>query len=245
MTTISAPRLTGVVCWTRMQSEAGQDIGSIIARKEIERRAGDGLFYWGVGNAPNRAVRRLAAQGEDVDVVFSLMKGRPAAQDAAPEGVVAWRTCYDSEGVECRLPPHVLVTSRMDTDSGVKAAHYALVCRSDDGLVLGDMGAFDPSAYRNVGDAGGAVGSSQVTALVVRTRSESPVDGYRVNLRAKLVGGFWVKLGSPRVLGAGDRRALAAASARAGAMETAEWGALLAEIRQDPEPPVSGQMLLF
>ena len=48
------------LCWTRMQVEAGQALESIIARKEIERRAGGGLFFWGVGNAPSTAINALA-----------------------------------------------------------------------------------------------------------------------------------------------------------------------------------------
>src|ERR1700730_14929623 len=86
----SEPDLTNVVCWTRMQAEAGQDISRIIARKELERRSGFGVFFWGVGNAPNRSTKRLAAMDEDIDVVFSLMKTQPKARDAAPTGVVAW-----------------------------------------------------------------------------------------------------------------------------------------------------------
>lgn len=39
-----ALNLTEVVCWTRMQAEAGQNINRIIARKEAERRAGGGLY---------------------------------------------------------------------------------------------------------------------------------------------------------------------------------------------------------
>ena len=48
----SHDRLTDMVCWTRMQAESGQNIEVIIARKELERRTGGGLFFWGVGNAP-------------------------------------------------------------------------------------------------------------------------------------------------------------------------------------------------
>src|SRR5205807_8143218 len=94
------PHLTGVVCWTRMQAESGQDIQTIIARKELERRAGDGLFFWGIGNAPSRAIRSHAAGGEDIDVVFSLMKIRPKARDISPAGILAWRTYFDNHEIE-------------------------------------------------------------------------------------------------------------------------------------------------
>jgi hypothetical protein len=239
------PLLTEIVCWTRMQAESGQDTGSIIARKELERRAGNGVFFWGVGNAPSRAVGRLAAGGEDIDVVFSLMKSRPQARDAAPTGVLAWRTYFDSHEVERPLPPHVLVTSRMGVGSGARTVHYALVCRCPEELRLDDRGPFDPSAYRNIGDAGGPVGSSQVTALVFRTRAESPVSDYRINFRAKLAGSYWVRLARPCVLGHATRAALAAASARAGEMDSGEWIETVSGIRFIDPSSIERQLNLF
>ena len=108
------------------------------------------------------------------------------------------------------LPPHSLVTSRMEIGSGTKSVHYALMCWSQEELLLEDRGPFDPSAYRNAGEAGGAVSNSQVTALIVRTGDESPVSDYRINLRAKLTGSYWVKLGRPCMLGEAARRTLSA-----------------------------------
>jgi hypothetical protein len=228
-----------------MQAESGQDIRTIIARKELERRAGDGLFFWGIGNAPSRSIKALAARGEDVDVVFSLMKSRPKVQDVAPAGLLAWRTYFDSDEVERPLPLHVLVTSRLEISSGTKSVHYALMCRSDEELRLDDQGAFDPSAYQNMGDAGGPVGNSQVTALVVRTRAESPVSDYRINLRAKLVGSYWVRLARPCILGEAARKALITASARAGEMDSGDWIRMVSEIRFMAPSSIEEQLYLF
>lgn len=214
-----------------MQAEAGQDIGNIIARKELERRASGGLFFWGIGNAPNRAIGTLAVNCEDIDVVFSLMKTRPAARDVAPAGIFTWWTYIDNRDVERALPPHVLVTSRMKTSAAIKSVHYALVCRSAKELRLEDSEAFDPSAYRNLSNAGRPVGNSQVTALVVRTRSESLLSGYRVNLRAKLAGGYWVKLGRPCILGDKARAALLSACTHAGEIDCADWIRVVSKIR--------------
>ncbi len=239
------PHLTDVVCWTRMHAEAGQDIESIIARKELERRAGGGLFFWGIGNAPSRSIGRFAARGEDVDVVFSLMKSRPGARDVAPPEVVAWRTYFDCNEIERPLPPHVLVTSRMESGTGTKTVHYALMCRSAEELRLEDRGSFDPSAYCNVSDAGGPVGNSQVTALVVRTRAESPVSGYRINLRAKLAGGYWVRLAKPCLLGEAARAAIVTVSARAREIDSEEWVRVVSEIRFIAQSPIEGQLSLF
>jgi hypothetical protein len=35
-----------IICWTRMQSEAGQGLNEIVARKEVERFSGNS-FFWG------------------------------------------------------------------------------------------------------------------------------------------------------------------------------------------------------
>lgn len=39
------------VCWSKVQAESGQTLNAIVARKEKERLAGAGVFFWGVGNA--------------------------------------------------------------------------------------------------------------------------------------------------------------------------------------------------
>ena len=179
------------VCWTRMQAEAGEGLARIVRRKDLERRAGDGLFFWGVGNAPSRAIPALARATDGIDVLFSVMKSKPKAHDVVPSRVLAWRSYVDVDGVVRPLPRHVLVTSRANS----RDHHYALMCRSESALYVSDEGPFDPSAYRNFG-AGGAVGNSQVTALLERCAPDSSSD-YRVAMRARLTGGLWVKLIDP------------------------------------------------
>jgi limonene-1,2-epoxide hydrolase len=174
-----------------MQAEAGQGLGRIVRRKELERRAGDGLFFWGVGNAPPRAMPALARIGAEIDVVFSVMKSRPKPEDVAPSRVLAWRSYVDAGGVVRSVPRNVLVTSR----AGSRDCHYALVCRSEVPLEIADLGPFDPAAYRNYG-GGRPVGASQVTALLERCQSIEAGE-YRIAMSARLVGGMWVKLIDP------------------------------------------------
>jgi hypothetical protein len=105
---------------------------------------------------------------------------------------VTWRSYFDLDGVERPLPGGS-VTSRAHG----RGAHYALICRSDAPLELGDFGPFDPSVYRNVSESGKLIGASQVTALLRRVAPEGADASYRINLRAKLTGSYWVKLGDP------------------------------------------------
>ena len=47
----TAELLPDLFCWTKYGTEAGEDIGAILERKESERLASGGTFLWGVGNA--------------------------------------------------------------------------------------------------------------------------------------------------------------------------------------------------
>lgn len=237
--------LTEMVCWSRMQSEAGQDLQSIILRKEIERSAGKGLFCWGVGNAPSRSIPGLARSGADVDVVFSLMKSHPKAIDSAPASLRIWRSYFDQAGHERPLPPATLITSRGDTGARAKSVHYALMCRSELPLSFGDFGPFDPSAYRNVSEIGGAVGASQVTALLRRVSREVGAPSYKINLRAKLELGYWVRLGDAIDVSSEKRTVLERVLSDLSKVSATEWIRALCELRAGPAQATASQSSLF
>lgn len=192
-----SPSQEEYICWSRMQAEAGQELGAIVRRKELERRAGDGVFFWGVGNAPSVLASALARLRQPVPAVFSVMKSRPKAVDTRPARMVAWRRYVDAAGSVRPLPSHALVTSRGDSASGPKIKHFALMCWSDRVLELRHGQPFDPSAYRNAGGTGAPVGASQVTALLKRTSLGLGETSYEANLAAWLVGGYWVRLIDP------------------------------------------------
>lgn len=220
--------LSHVICWTRMQAEAGQSLEAIVTRKDLEREAGEGLFCWGIGNAPPRSLHEMVRSGPDIDVVFSMMKSRPKSSDVAPSAVIVWRSYFDIDGEERALPPNVLVTSGPKTGA---RAHYALMCHAEQPLKLADMGAFDPTAYLNVSESARPVGASQVTALLRRVAGEQENAGYRINLRASLVKSSWVKLGKPLELSARRRSELSEMLHSIGEMATTEWLRLVLGIR--------------
>lgn len=226
------------VCWTRMQAEAGQRLEAIVARKELERQAGGGLFMWGVGNAPAAAISALARLATTVPVIFSVMKSRPKAVDASPGRTVAWTRYFDADGVERDLPANVIVTSRGDSAQGAKRVHYALMCHSDRPLALTSGSPFDVSAYRNAGGTGAPVGASQVTALLRRVSvpRAHEVD-YEANLTATLAKSYWVRLARP--VDVTDDLARRLAGAASG--DEAEWMTLASAFRAGsherlPEP---------
>jgi len=212
-----------------MQTEAGQGLDAIVHRKEIERRANGGLFLWGVGNPPAKALRGVRTAGKPVDAIFSIMKSKPKAVDVKPARVVLWRTYFDEVGFERPLPDGSLVTSRADSITRDKFAHYALMCWADEPLKLGDYGSFDHQAYRNVSAEQGPIGASQVTALVERYRPEQAPGTYRINLRARLSGAYWVKLGSPLILAPSALDKIQ--SAHGSPLTTQDWVSLISSIR--------------
>jgi len=217
------------LCWTRMQSEAGQGLAAIIARKELERQAGDGLFLWGVGSAPSRAIRPLAQLARRIPVIFSVMRSKPKPIDATPARVVLWRRYFDNDGVLRQLPAHCIVTSRGNSTRGPKSAHYALMCHSDASLMLRSGVAFDPASYRNVGAAGAPVGASQVTALLQPAAPSGGKPGYEANMTAELAGSYWVRLADPCELGKAAQDDLA----KAHGISIAAWRALARDLRRD------------
>jgi hypothetical protein len=226
------------VCWSRMQSEAGQMLDAIIARKERERQAGEGLFLWGVGNAPSTAISALARLRLPVPVVFSTMKTKPKAIDVAPSRTVVWRSYVDEHGAERPLPPSALVTSRGDSAGGAKSRHYALMCYSDAPLELIRGIPFDPAAFRNAGGAGAPVGASQVTALLRQVADQDETPDYEANVIAWLTGGYWVRLADPQELNVASITEIANFDG-----DAREWTELVARLRSDPvaDEPTGGQ----
>jgi hypothetical protein len=237
--------LTEMVCWSRMQAEAGEELRSIVRRKELERAAGNGLFCWGVGNAPSRSIPVLSRAGSRVDVVFSIMKSRAKAEDASPQGLTIWRAYLDYMGCERPLPAASLVTSRATAGGRAKRAHYALICRSEVPMELGDFGPFDPSAYRNASELAGEVGASQVTALVRRVSDEGGDTGYRVNLRAELAREYWVRLTDPIEVTADKRDIMDGAFARLEMLTPGAWLDIVHSLREGSVAAVERQSSLF
>ena len=183
--------------WSKMQAEAGQSLDAIIARKEAERIAGNGVFWWGIGSSLGEAVVDAAkGSGGKLPVLFSKMLSTPKKQDSTPGEVWLWTTWENANGKKVPIPGHVLVTSRSGHQ---KKTHYALACYSSEPLAIGDHGRFNPSLCKT--PAGKQPGSSQVTALLKGNHQGGHNMGpYRTGFRAVLVDPFMAKLVAYRPL---------------------------------------------
>lgn len=231
--------------WTRMQAEAGQGLELILRRKECERLAGNGRFFWGVGNAPAVAINSLARMQACISVIFSKMKSKPKAIDRKPSTTVIWRRYIDHEGRVRPLPANALVTSRGESPLLRKRSHYALECFSATPLRMDtDAEAFDPSAYRNASGSGKPVGASQVTSLLVPVpeRVKGNDGAYSVDMRAVLCGSYWVKLVDPLPLSQSALNRIDQADA-----ERKDWTKFVEELRgeMNAQPEDYGTPLLL
>jgi hypothetical protein len=183
-------------CWTRFGPEAGESFTEILARKNTEREAGNGIFYWGIGSAVGRALRELISHVVEPEVLFSPITSAPRPADVSPAHVVRWTAGLGLFGERVVLPEHAFVTSRWDPERP-GTARYALVCAADEPLRLDMHGELSFGSLRNF-CSGAAVGASQVTA-VVRRDTERPQTGriYPVALRTSLAWPYLLRLTSP------------------------------------------------
>jgi hypothetical protein len=212
--------------WTKMQTESGIALPNILALKEMERLAGNGIFWWGIGSSLGPAIQEAAeAAGGMLPILFSLMLARPQKKDTAPDEVFIWTAWHDHVGGIRAIPKHVLEFSR---GHDKKKHHYALVCRSNVPLTIGYHGPFDPSRYRTA--SGKRPADSQVTTLLEGSLDESQFPGnYHFGFRAVLIKPWAVKLAEPRRLESRERNLLDAWNR--------SWATFVASLRHHSHRP--------
>ncbi|WP_237247967.1 hypothetical protein [Sideroxyarcus emersonii] len=177
----------------------------ILRRKELERRSGQGLFAWGIGNSLGVAatLARQEARGNGVEVLFTPMRSAAKHADVSPTQVLLWLGYHNEDGVETRLPSHMVITSRGSQGRvGGRRSHYALLCEGQrDITVPVNLGVIDANRAKNFASLN-PLGASQVTAVVRYQPAcdELPEKHYPVTFRAKLHGAGFVRLASPVVL---------------------------------------------
>jgi hypothetical protein len=215
--------------WTKVQSDAGQPIDWILNRKELERQSGN-TFWWGIGESKADQIKLLLTKDPRPLVLFSLMLSRPHRRDSHPDGVLLWEA-YKTTGGEIPLPPHAIVLSRAHDSKGrPKQVYYALVCENPTGILHSGHGMLDTRTLRNFGDSGKPVGSSQVTAVVERTRPHDKGRSYPITARATLTAPYAVQLTGQRKLSEQALRLLHQACL--GTMSPRDWIAVAKQIRR-------------
>lgn len=188
-----------------MGTEAGQPLETILRRKEFERKAGNGIFAWGIGNSLGSSPEfaKQAAPSGNIDVLFSPMKSPPKAIDVTPTQLVLWLAYHSRERGLTDLPIHMLITSRGSGASGLsKRSHYALLCERHEEINHDcDPCVIDATCARNLVSQN-PLGASQVTAMVKYNISSSDIQEkpYPVAFRARMHSEGFVRLGTPVLL---------------------------------------------
>jgi hypothetical protein len=184
---------------TKPGIEAGESLADIVVRKESERLAGKGTFWWGIGSSLGSAISKAAqGAGGKLPLIFVLNNrpSPPKKHDVSPTQVFRWAKWQDWNGSIHDIPTFAHVTSR---GHELKNAHYALVCYSEMPIVFDVKGpAFDPALCRTA--LGKRPGSSQVTALVWGdlNTADHKLGQYRIAFRAMLISPWQAKLVSYR-----------------------------------------------
>ena len=190
--------LPNYFCWTRFGTEAGQSVEQILARKEQERTANAGLFFWGIGNAIGPSMVELLRRTDSPEVVFSPIRSAPRREDSMPSSVVAWTEARTMSGEKYKFPEHSLITSRFDPLKS-RASHYALVCYSESPIAVGSSPEqIQFAELRNLLTSR-PVGASQVTAVVhlSTTAQGGNILSYDIAFRAQLTPPYFVLLQTP------------------------------------------------
>jgi hypothetical protein len=228
-------KLPPTFCWTKMGTEASEELTAIIRRKEWERQLGGGYFFWGIGQSLGENAKVAARDIASLRAIFSPMLSKPKAIDVAPAGVFLWNAWVDAQGQTRQLPIHCFVTSRASLPSGrKKESHYALVCFSDRELNAQpeDICIF-PSHLRNV-TTNKPLGASQVTAVVRavsqtdETYNNAKSKSYSVSFTTELRSPYCVQLAQPVLL---DERELVEINAISDSGDIASWSDLVRRLR--------------
>lgn len=235
------PYVPDIFCWTKMGTEAGQPLETILRRKELERQAGNGTFAWGIGNSlgSSPAFAKQATTDGAVDILFSPMKSAPKAIDVAPTQLVLWLSYHSPDTGLTDLPAHMLITSRGSGISGsAKRSHYALLCERHEEINADtDPSIIDAKYARNLVSLN-PLGASQVTAMVryEQTDNNYPEKPYPISFRARMHREGFVRLGTPAVL---TESLLSAYKALCQVCDAEDWLAGVVDLKQQARASLS------
>lgn len=195
-------------CWSRIATESGEDLATIVLRKEWERRMGGGRFLWGISQPLGSSAQVAALRTGSLLALFSPMSGKPRAASKRCEDALLWNAWIDAAGQVRQLPPHAFVTSSAVMPSGeTRERYYALVCSSPAELSIGCALRVHPERLRSV-STGKTLGAAQGTAVVDCTGRSEERDAhgksYPVALAVELEAPYVVRLTQPSVVKAAD-----------------------------------------
>jgi hypothetical protein len=232
------------LCLMKFGPESSETAKEIVARKDLERRAGVGAhkieFWWGVGEKGTaQSIQTLISQHGGSTVLFSAIKGQKPPNKGSATDALVWRK-YRMLGSDILqdIPKHVLITAAATTKRGTaRTKHFALVCNSNVPLKIGGRAfRFSNAHYKNL-SKDGTVGKSattgkRTTAALVRWTG-SPISGAEcdslIDFSADLCAPYCVELLDPARISPADVAKLNQQIARG--LHPTQWLHAVATIR--------------
>jgi hypothetical protein len=192
-----------------ISDDSGRTPAEIVVHKEAERKTG-GDFWWGLRARLGPQVASLATM-TPLPVLF--LKTDPSRKPDPDKRVRVWNRWRSiAAGQAGKIPKHALVLSDVaDPKDRRGAEYYALVCKSNDPLALGDSGSFDLSDCRTTKNhtlqfLQGAALLMALTPSILEAPAHSPGAIRRVSktvkgvtLRVTLLAPWYVRLMDDRV----------------------------------------------
>ncbi|MDR9057054.1 hypothetical protein FEP39_02175 [Burkholderia multivorans] len=193
-------------CWTKIGTESGDELPTVVLRKEWERRLGGGRFLWGINQPLGSSAQVAAHRTGSLLALFSPVASRSRGGERKREDALLWNAWIDASGQVRQLPPHAFIASRATLPSGRRREqHYALVCMSSTALTVGTQLRVFPEHLRSV-STGKPLGAAQGAAVVdcVGRAKEQTGKSYPLALSVELEAPYFVRLAQPSVLKARD-----------------------------------------
>ena len=177
--------------WGEVNFDARESPKHIVVRKEAERIAGVGEFWWGVDAPLGITVEVKAEQnGGTLPVLFSRARKTDKQQSSQVRVWDTWRSLLHPQQ-HGRIPGHIIVTS--GHDPGKRQTRYALTCHSDVKLALGAVGFCDLAQCRWLKGGGRVDGLRGAHVLIkhkplISRQGRSSESVHSIAFKARLVG---------------------------------------------------------
>ena len=122
------------VVLTKFGPDATESAQQIRDRKELERRSGRGLFWWGIGEKGTaESICHLIEQYRAHQILFTPIRDqKPIKSQGGVKEVFVWNQFRAVPGggeLIARLPENVLITSSIEgIGKKIRKRYFALVC---------------------------------------------------------------------------------------------------------------------
>lgn len=197
--------------WSEIGFDAGETPEHVVIRKEAERLAGSGEFWWGLDAPLGITVEVHAEQNRGVlSALFSKSRSSTVQQRQQVRIWDTWRSLLHPQQ-HGRIPDHVVVTS--GHDAGRRQTRYALTCHSAVNLSFGAMGFCNLAECHSLKNGGrvNALRGAQVLRKgepLISPRGPASESVYSIAFKATVVGHGYVLLENFRVLTQADLQSL-------------------------------------